>query len=304
MKAIVSSAVLIAAMSVLSGCSNDPTSEDFKEFAEGYAKEASGEQARKGHGNVQVLTELVSFDLRKTDSLTSPYEGEAKFKVSVKGVTIYDIRIPGGFSDATYTNETKLLFGWADGKWTHKGGEAQIVGVEFPGLTESQTFKLPKMFNDSKSEVTAKASEDRKAWFLNGYASVTAEQFKKRYIESLAPKDVENAPIPKNFLATVRMLSEISRQMRNCINANEKAKRFAFFKQRAMDCVEAMPSLATDWPVQKEIFATVTDHIRELDSTLIPLSMDDKSNPQRDLYIIEQTDTIQYLCGLIEAAVK
>lgn len=300
MKAIVLSAVLIAALSVLSGCSNDPTSEDFKEFAEAYAKEASGEQTRKGHGNVQVLTELVSFDLRKTDSLTSPYEGEAKFKVSVKGVTIYDIRIPGGFSDATYTNETKLLFGWADGKWTHKGGEVKVIGVDFPNLTAAQTSKLPEMFNNSKTEVTAKESENRKTWCLNGYASVTEKEFKKLHVDSIPPTDIETAPIPKNYLAAVRMLAAICGKMKDCANKNDQAQQFALLKQRAIDCAKSIPSRATDWPLPKEVDKSLAYNLSEIDLALLPMSMDAKNSPERIMYIMRQTDRLLYLCDRLE----
>jgi hypothetical protein len=108
MKAIVSSAVLIAALSVLSGCSNDPTSEDFKEFAERYAKQVAGDIAFDGGLTGKVTCKLVEHDLRKTDSLTMPYEGTAKFDIDIANLFIYAAYFPGGKTDAIYRNRLEL----------------------------------------------------------------------------------------------------------------------------------------------------------------------------------------------------
>ena len=171
MKAIVSSAVLIAALSVLSGCSNDPTSEDFKEFAEGYAKQVGGD-VKLNSGIVSKITcKLVEHDLRKTDSLTLPFEGTAKFNLEMANLVVYGDHFPGKKTEATYHNRVELTFAWNGDKWVDRGGTSEITRIDLPSIPKSDREKYGDMHGSKKRVVSPKDSYALELFTTNGYVN-------------------------------------------------------------------------------------------------------------------------------------
>lgn len=171
MKAIVSSAVLIAALSVLSGCSNDPTSEDFKEFAEGYAKQVCGDKHGEDGSVAKVVCKLVDHDLRKTDSLTMPYQGTATFELDISNLFVYADFFPNGKTEAIYHNKLKLDFAWNGEKWIDKGGENLITSVSLPSVPTKDRDKYGPLHITQPKAVSPEDSNKLQVFLINGYAT-------------------------------------------------------------------------------------------------------------------------------------
>lgn len=169
MKAIVSSAVLIAALSVLSGCSNDPTSEDFKEFAERYAKQAGGEIKGVDGSTTFVTCRVIDHDLRKTDSLTTPYVGTFKMDTDMANLFVYSSLFAGGKTEAIYHNRIELVFAWNGTKWVPKSGSKYISGVTLPKIPKTEYPKYGSFHNTLTSPVTPEQIQSLNIFAVNGF---------------------------------------------------------------------------------------------------------------------------------------
>jgi hypothetical protein len=160
--------LLLVSASSMSGCSSDPTSDDFKRFAEGYAQKAGGEVKLTNGVMSKVTCKVADIDLKKTDSLTNPYQGTATFDVDIANVFIYQPYFPGGKTEAIYHDRVILDFAWNGKEWVHKGGTARITSVSLPAIPKEQRSEYDDFHGGTVAEVTAEKSQSMNILFLNG----------------------------------------------------------------------------------------------------------------------------------------
>jgi hypothetical protein len=169
MKTVSAFCLLVACLALFSGCSSDPTSDDFKEFAEGYASLVGGTFKLKDGSVAKVSCKVDSIDLKKTDSLTTPFIGNAKFSIDIADIFIYDVTLAGGKTKAIYHNSASLDFGWDGSKWVDLGGEKFISGVTLPDLSELQRERYVNLYNTKRFQVTPESSKKSNLMLLNGF---------------------------------------------------------------------------------------------------------------------------------------
>jgi hypothetical protein len=183
MKSVFGVALLCSMSAMLSGCSSDPTPDDFERFARDYAVKVTREIVDTDGDNLKITCKLKLHNLRKTDSLTSPFVGEAEYEVRYDGHTIRHFEFPKGKPGA-YVNRVKLNFNWVDGEWQHAGGKTTIVDMQVPGLTPEQISKVGKMHDNNSRDITSEQSELMKLGLVNGWGFATEEQVRTRTLNA------------------------------------------------------------------------------------------------------------------------
>jgi hypothetical protein len=169
MKTVSAFCLLVACLALFSGCSSDPTSDDFKEFAEGYARQVEGDLKWKNGSTYKVTCKVPEIDLRKTDSLTNPYVGSAMFDIDIANVILHSSTIPNGKTDAIYHNRVTLNFSWDGNNWVDKGGEGRITGISLPSIPKEERSNYAKFHSDTVGTLTAEESEKKNIILLNNY---------------------------------------------------------------------------------------------------------------------------------------
>lgn len=163
----------------LAGCSSDPSASDFEAFAREYATDASQiKQTRKGKP-IDVTVTLVSHDLRKTDSLTSPFVGVANYSVVVNSIDIAHSQVPGYAAKGSFTSNSTVEFRWADKQWQPVGGTAVIVDSRLIDQSEAVTDKIGRIDADNRDNLTAQDVQEKRIYLLSGWAEATPDMFKK-----------------------------------------------------------------------------------------------------------------------------
>ena len=148
------SAMLTLLVASVLGCSSEPTSDEFEAFANELLLDHIHEE-RPFFENSVFRGQLTSVDVRKTDSLTTPFVGAANFSYVVGPLPYHHRKLKDyGYSlPCQVHGTTTLTFGWRDGEWKYSGGVSQQTTVEFPNanLEDSNVlrivggeFKLPQ----------------------------------------------------------------------------------------------------------------------------------------------------------------
>jgi len=169
----------IVLLAVLAGCSGEPTAKDFEQFAANYAREWSGETTGSRGETQTIELQLISHDLRKTDSLTTPMIGTATYEVRMGGIRFVHWEIPEYVTTATYVNRATLTFGYQDGIWEPRHGEGVITSVELPELSDSERKLVRDGFSDTPHEITADDIQAGTIGQVNGWASMSIDEAKK-----------------------------------------------------------------------------------------------------------------------------
>lgn len=183
MKAVFS--VCVAAALLLSaGCSSEPTADDFEAFAQAYAEKATRDWPSKYGADRQVKATLKTHDLRKTDSLTSPFVGSAIYNVEVGNVTIRHPRIEGYETPAVYHCLSVITFEWAKGEFKPIRGESNIVGIDTPALSDEQRGRLGSGWTNAETfSIPEDALAVGRIGIVNGWGLTTLQELK----DSLEP---------------------------------------------------------------------------------------------------------------------
>lgn len=137
MKALI---LTFAAVSVLglAGCSNNPTASDFEAFASEYAEKISGDKKTDKGLTRKVSAVFSKYDLRKTDSVVTPFIGTAEYTTTIEGAEYYNRALPDGETKATYGNAVTVEWGWTNGKWEPIKAVAEVTSIDFPSLPKEQ----------------------------------------------------------------------------------------------------------------------------------------------------------------------
>jgi hypothetical protein len=143
MKTVSAFCLLVACLALFSGCSSDPTSDDFKEFAEGYAQRLTQKRTRENGDEIDVVAKLEKVDLRKTDSVTFPFQGIATFKIEAKGVNFYHPQIPEHKGTATFHSKADVVFNWDKSDFQPFSGTLQVLKVD-PAITDKELLEKIK----------------------------------------------------------------------------------------------------------------------------------------------------------------
>ncbi len=178
MKAVLSICVAVAFLLSV-GCSSDPTAGDFEAFAQAYAEKATRAWPSKYGEDRQVKATLKTHDLRKTDSLTSPFVGSAVYNVEVGNVTIRHPRIDGYETPAVYHCLSVITFEWSEGQFKPIGGEADIVAIDTPSLSDEQRGRLGSSWTNAEPySIPEKDLVDAKIGIVNGWGMTTLQEIK------------------------------------------------------------------------------------------------------------------------------
>jgi hypothetical protein len=169
--------VLLIAAACLTGCSREPSAKDFERFAAAHADKISGEQIVEGGAPRTYTASLVKHNLRKTDSLTSPFVGEAEYRIEISGLTLRHPKIDGYATPAICVNHATLRFGWTDGEWEHYGGECRITDIITPELDAATRSKLGDLHDSPIVEVSANASAKGNIGILVNGVTMTEKDF-------------------------------------------------------------------------------------------------------------------------------
>jgi hypothetical protein len=115
------------AVLVTAGCSSEPTSESFRDFAAKFCEETPDdtfEGGGLGPEPAYMITKrdfrLNTYNLERTSSLTTPFIGTFTMKATVEhtakpGQKLPDFLHEGKPKEVVLNEEYK--FGWTDGKW-------------------------------------------------------------------------------------------------------------------------------------------------------------------------------------------
>jgi hypothetical protein len=171
-------AVAFAVLCV-AGCSSDPTSDQFKAFAEQYATKISGEKTSDNGDKRIVKAELSKFNLEKTNSLTVPFVGTAEYVIEIAAVDISHPDIKGYTGTATFENETSIRFGWVDGKWQPQGGACEITDSRLDSVDQAAVDRVGSLHANNSADITASEIDSGKVYILSGWANTTKEMIQK-----------------------------------------------------------------------------------------------------------------------------
>lgn len=168
----------------LAGCSSDPSASDFEAFAREYAEKMSGEKVMKDSGRkFTAFAHLEEFDLRKTDSVVSPFVGTAVFLNRLEGCVYRDTRLDGYETPVTYINKSTVDFAYREGKWVPTSAMTQITAVDAPNISDPNR-KLSVMERCTRTEPQVATNADYlergDIWQMHGSAFGTLQSWKSQ----------------------------------------------------------------------------------------------------------------------------
>lgn len=174
---------LIALLCIASaGCGqSDPTPESFEKVAVEFGKRATRERTRKSGHVFQQIAKLKKYDLRKTDSLVSPFVADAVYDVTLKGINISHPDIPGYAGIADYHCDSNVQFAFQDGRWVAKEESSVIRFVDVAGISDSVRAKIGTMGSSKLFQSTIDES-DIVLGHYNGFALLTPQQAEARIV--------------------------------------------------------------------------------------------------------------------------
>lgn len=165
---------LLLTLIAAAGCSREPSAKDFERFARQYAEFATKTPDNEPHR----LVELSRHDLRRTDSLTVPFVGEAVYDVTLKNVPFAHPDVPGFETTSIYRNRATVLFGYESGEWKPQGGEVVITGIELPEVDEATRKAVGKAHNDNREDLPPDVIADGRIGLKNVWGVISADEAK------------------------------------------------------------------------------------------------------------------------------
>jgi hypothetical protein len=177
-------AINLAAIFCMVGCSSEPTSDQFKAFADQYATKISGEKT-SDNGDLRIVkAELSKFNLEKTNSLTVPFIGTAEYTIEIDGLTVRSTKIKGYTTPAKCFNQASVKFGWIDGEWQPQEGEVFISAVDYPQLAMEDKAKLLNLYDKSVMyPIEAGDIAKGEVWALNRNLTMNEKEFDELYLK-------------------------------------------------------------------------------------------------------------------------
>lgn len=173
-------AIVATLILCLAGCGkSEPTADSFKIFASGFAIAATGERTKDSGHTYQQTAALETFDVRKTDSIVSPFVGDATYDVALVGLPFVHPDVPGYETTANFHNKVAVTFAYQDGVWIPKTKSSTIYNVDFPSLDAVSQSKIGDPFNSEPFISELQPSNPVKIGHWNGWVEMTVDKLKK-----------------------------------------------------------------------------------------------------------------------------